>query len=125
MCLKNMTVNNKRTGNAVEQEFAEMMYDKGWWVHILSDKVTGQPFDCIMANAEVTFFVDIKSVESQDYLLHSRIEDNQRNAFKMLTKRKVKNCGFMCKFNDGWYYLPFEKINFENKKTHKRDMIKL
>ena len=116
--------NVKKIGNKVEKEFATLMFEKGWWVYLLSDKINGQPFDAIMAKDEVVWFLDIKNVQDKDYFLHSRIEPNQFTSMKMLINRGMSNVGFIIKFNDGWYLLPYKKINFEEKKTFKEDCIK-
>ena len=125
MCLTSIMYNQKKIGNQTEKEFAKMMYDKGWWVHLLNDKVNGQPFDCIMTRDNKTYFLDIKHVKDKNYFLHSRIEPNQHNAFKMLIKRKTTNCGFAIKFNDGWYFVRYQSLDLENNKTYKESMSKI
>jgi len=118
-------ISNKKAGNKAEKDFARFMYNKGWWVHIVADKVVGQPFDVIMSKNNKIWLLDVKNVQDKDYFLHSRIEENQHNAFKMLIKRGTNNCGFAVQFNDGWYYMSYELMNFNNKRTSKTEMIKL
>jgi hypothetical protein len=117
--------NVKKIGNQVEKEFATLMYAKGWWVHLLNDKVNGQPLDAIMAKDEVVWFLDIKNVSDKDYFLHSRIEPNQHTTMKMLLNRGMKNVGFAIKFDDGWFLLYYKDINFDEKKTYKNRLIEL
>lgn len=120
------TMSNKKIGNEIEKEFVKIAYENGYWAHILDTKITGQPFDVIMAKDELAWFLDVKHVADKDYLLHSRIEENQINAFKMLLKRNVMRIGFVIKFeNHGWYYLPFYKIDLTKNKTHMDDMLPL
>jgi Holliday junction resolvase len=119
------TTSNKSIGNQAERAFATLMHNQGWWVHIFATKVVGQPFDCIAANQGVVWFVDIKHIQDGDALLHSRFEENQINAMKMLQKRAFDTLGFVCLFGDGWYLLRFADIDFTQKKTTKDKMIKL
>lgn len=124
MYINNM-ISNKSIGNSAEKAFASLMFQSGWWVHIFATKVVGQPFDCICANQGVVWFLDIKHVDRDDYLLHSRIEANQQNAMKMLAQRSFDTVGFVCLFDDGWYLLRFADIDFTQKKTYKDKMVKL
>jgi len=117
-------ISNKKAGNDAEREFARLMFEKGYWVHIFADKVVGQPLDVVMSKDNMVWFVDVKNIQDKDYFLHSRIEENQHNAMKMLIKRGTTNVGFACKFNDGWYLLKYNSIDFTQKKTNKRYMIK-
>ena len=117
---------NKKIGNDTENEFADMMYKKGWWVHIFADKVNGQPCDIVMIKDKVTWMLDVKHVAvNKQYFLHSRIEENQRNVFNMLSVRNFHNTGFAIKFDDGWYLLKYSNINQESKRTFKKDMTKI
>lgn len=117
--------NNKLVGTTVERAFASLMFQSGWWVHIFATKVVGQPFDCIAANQGVVWFLDVKNVDKEDYLLHSRIEANQKNSMMMLANRGFKTIGFVCLFDDGWYLLRFADIEWIQKKTNKSKMEKL
>jgi len=118
--------NNKAIGNSAERAFASLMFQSGWWVHIFATKVVGQPFDCICANQGVVWFVDVKHIDQgKDYLLHSRIEANQRNSMKMLANRGFTTLGFACLFDDGWYLLRFENIDWNENKSGKDRMEKL
>ena len=117
--------NQKRIGNSAEKEFANLMFRSGWWVHIFADKVNGQPFDIVMSKDNTVWFLDSKHVKDKDYFLHSRIEENQKNAFRMLTDRGTTQCGFVVKFSDGWRLLRYQSIDFSKSKTSKDDMLPL
>jgi hypothetical protein len=117
--------NNKTLGNAVEKEFAQKMHKAGWWVHLLADKVHGQPFDCIMSNHNITWFLDVKNVANGDKFDLSRIEDNQMNSMIMLWNTGARTIGFVIKFVDGWYLVTLDKINFNDKSINKTNMKKL
>jgi hypothetical protein len=116
---------NKALGNTVEKEFAQKMHKAGWWVHMLADKIHGQPLDCIMTNMGVTWFLDIKNVANGDKFDLSRIEDNQINSMIMLWNTGIRTVGFAIKFNDGWYLATLDKINFNDKSINKTNMKKL
>lgn len=119
------TYNNKTLGNTVEKEFAQKMHKAGWWVHLLADKIHGQPLDCIMTNHGVTWFLDIKNVKSGEMFDLSRIEDNQMNSMIMLWNTGIRTVGFAIKFDDGWYILVLNKINFNEKQINKQAMRKI
>lgn len=119
------TYNNKTLGNTVEKEFAQKMHKAGWWVHLLADKIHGQPLDCIMTNHGVTWFLDIKNVKSGETFDLSRIEDNQMNSMIMLWNTGIRTVGFAIKFDDGWYILVLNKINFNEKQISKQAMRKI
>jgi Holliday junction resolvase len=120
-----MKYNQKNIGNKTEKEFAEIMFNKGWWVHLFADKISGQPFDIVMCRSEVCWFIDVKHVQDKNYFLHSRIEPNQINAFKTLNSRGMHNTSFVIKFSDGWYMVKFKDIDFSKNKTEKDKMMKL
>ena len=40
-------MSNKSNGTAFEREFAEMLSERGFWVHLLKNNSNGQPFDVI------------------------------------------------------------------------------
>lgn len=42
---------NKRNGNAFEREFAELLANHWFWVHIFQDNKNGQPCDIIAARS--------------------------------------------------------------------------
>lgn len=119
------TYNNKKLGNTVEKEFAQKMHKAGWWVHLLADKIHGQPLDCIMTNHGVTWFIDIKNVKSGETFDLSRIENNQMNSMIMLWNTGIRTVGFAIKFDDGWYILVLNKINFNEKQINKQVMRKI
>jgi penicillin-binding protein-related factor A (putative recombinase) len=120
-----MAKSNKAIGTQVEKEFAYKMHRAGWWVHLLADKIHGQPFDCIMSNHGVTWFLDIKNVQHGDTFSLARIEENQINAMVMLWQTGARTVGFAIKFEDGWYILKLEQINFNTKYATKSEMKRL
>lgn len=118
---------NEKLGRKTEKEFAAYMHGKGYWAYLLPLTHTGQPFDVIVAKDEKTWFLDIKHVKGKDYILHSRFEANQVNAFRMLSRRGIRRIGFVVKFSqfDGWFLLLFNDIDFAKTKSHIKDMVKI
>ena len=89
-----MKSNVKKIGNQTEKDFANLMFNKGWWVHILNDKVNGQPFDIIMAKNSAVWFLDVKNVSGKNYFLHNRIEPNQKIINENVDETRHLKCGF-------------------------------
>lgn len=77
-----MANQNKKVGNAFEQEFCEILAQHGFWAHNLAQNRQGQPFDVIAAKDGATYVFDCKVCEDDVFDL-SRIEENQENAMKL------------------------------------------
>jgi hypothetical protein len=105
-----MKKSNKQIGNETEKLFAQYMYQQGWWVHILAYNQNGQPFDVVMSKDNVTWFLDVKNVESGELFDLDRIEPNQHTAFQMLISKGTYKCGLAVRFSDGGFYL----ITYDN-----------
>lgn len=118
---------NKKIGNTTERTFAKLMFKEGWWVHLIADKLNGQPFDLIMSKNNVTWFLDIKHIKAgQDYFPLDRIEENQRNAMKLLESCGTSKTGFAFYFeDDGWFLIQNNNIDYERKRVHKSEMKRL
>lgn len=105
--------NNKKLGTAFEQEFCEILADKGYWVHFMSpDKTGSQPFDVIAAKNGKAYAFDCKTCSTKMFGI-SRLEDNQILAFEKWIK-----CGNMMpmiavKYKDTIRLIPYERIKAE------------
>lgn len=75
-------MSNKSNGTAFEREFAQLLFDNGFWVHLLQDNRNGQPFDVIAAKNGKTYVFDCKDCQTGVFQL-SRIEENQRSAMRL------------------------------------------
>lgn len=109
-------MNNKILGNDFEKEVAQILKAKGFWVHIITPAryIGSQPADIIAVKNNVAMLVDCKTC-SKDKFPISRIEQNQRLAFK-----KFKECGNMryylaIKGKDGIYFINLNKVDFNKK----------
>lgn len=105
-------MNNKSAGTAFEREFAELLAEKGFWVHRLQDNQNGQPFDIIAVKNGRAYAFDCKDCAGRSFPL-SRIEENQRMAME-----RWEECGngtgyFAVHFTaSGTHILPFEEITY-------------
>ena len=73
---------NKKLGNDFEKELSEILYDAGYWVHLLNQNKNGQPADIIAVKNIKSYLIDAK-VCSYEIFPFRRIEDNQRLAMDM------------------------------------------
>ncbi len=72
-------MNNKKLGNAFEQELSNMLFQKGFWVHNFANKTNGQPADIIACKNRQSFLIDAKAC-THDIYDTRRIEENQKNS---------------------------------------------
>lgn len=77
-----MILINKKLGNDFEQELCEILYDAGYWVHLLNQNKNGQPADIIAVKNNRAFLIDAK-VCTYEIFPFKRIEDNQQLAMDM------------------------------------------
>lgn len=88
-------VTNKRLGNSFEAEFCELLYEDGFWCHIMTQNKAGQPADVIAVRNKVSYLIDCKVCSDNKFPL-SRVEENQHNAMELW-----KACGN----GEGWFAL--------------------
>ena len=77
-----MKVINKKLGNDFEKELSEILYDAGYWVHLLNQNKNGQPADIIAVKNIKSYLIDAK-VCSYEIFPFRRIEENQQLAMDM------------------------------------------
>ena len=77
-----MKVINKKLGNDFEKELSEILYDAGYWVHLLNQNKNGQPADIIAVKNRMAFLIDAK-VCTCDVFALSRIEFNQSASMEL------------------------------------------
>ena len=73
---------NKKLGNNFEKELSDILYDAGYWVHLLNQNKNGQPADIIAVKNRMAFLIDAK-VCTYEVFPFRRIEDNQQLAMDM------------------------------------------
>lgn len=107
---------NKRLGNAFEREYAEILRKRGYWVTLLTPKqhIGSQPADLIAIKDNIPMLVDCKTCKTQLFPL-SRIEENQRQAFKRYVKCGNANYILAIKYKNRIYEIDMKQINFTQK----------
>lgn len=84
---------NKKLGNNFEAEFAEILFEEGFWVHLMQQNSSGQPADVLAARNGRAFLIDCKVCSGGRFAL-SRMEDNQDLSMELW---KVSGNG------EGWF----------------------
>lgn len=97
-------VSNKKAGTDFEREFAELLAEEGFWVHMFQDNKNGQPCDVVAARNGVTYLFDCKNCE-KDYFLLSRMEENQYNAMHLFELTGNEKGKFALRFSNQKVYL--------------------
>ena len=97
-------MSNRKTGNAFENEFCEMLFNEGYWVHNLTQNNAGQPADVIAVKNGKAFLIDCKVCEGNSFPL-SRIEPNQHSAMSLWKQSGNGNGWFALRLNDGSVYM--------------------
>jgi Holliday junction resolvase len=92
-------MSNKKNGNDFEREFAELLYNMGFWVHLLSQNQDGQPADIIAVKNKRAYLIDCKICSTRKGFDLSRMEDNQD-----LSMDLWKECGN----GEGWFAVKVE-----------------
>lgn len=91
---------NRSTGNRFEQELSHLLAENGFWVHVMQQNKAGQPADIIAVKGKFHTLIDCKVCDSGVFPF-DRIEENQRYAMKMFTKKGGELCYFALKLPDG------------------------
>lgn len=84
---------NRATGNAFENEFCELLYAYGFWVHRLTQDSAGQPADVIAVRNKTAHLIDCKDCSSKGFDLR-RVEENQITAMQLWNE---------CGNGQGWF----------------------
>ena len=88
-----MVKSNRAVGNAFEQEFSELLYAYGFWVHRLTQDSAGQPADVIAVRNKTAHLIDCKDCSSKGFDLR-RVEENQITAMQLWNE---------CGNGQGWF----------------------
>ena len=106
--------NNKYLGNKFEKELSEILYDAGYWVHLLNQNKNGQPADIIAVKNKKAYLIDAK-VCSFEKFAFKRVEENQRLSMQMFIECGNTTPYFALKARNEIYMLSYKTI---------RDLIK-
>ena len=97
-------MSNKSNGTAFEREFAQMLSERGFWVHLLKDNSNGQPFDVIATKNNQAYAFDCKDCTGKNFELR-RMEENQRNAMQLWLECGNQNAMFAVRYPGDQVYL--------------------
>lgn len=97
-------MSNRSNGTAFEAELCQILSEHGFWAHNLAQKASGQPFDVIASRNHMTFVIDCKVCEGDDFRL-SRVEENQERAMTRWWERGNGDGWFALRMSDGEIYM--------------------
>ena len=106
--------NNKYLGNKFEKELSEILYNAGYWVHLLNQNKNGQPADIIAVKNKKAYLIDAK-VCSLEKFAFKRVEENQHLSMQMFIDCGNTTPYFALKARNEIYMLSYKTI---------RDLIK-
>ena len=96
--------NNRKSGNAFEEQLCKVLFEKGFWCHRLMQSAAGQPFDILAARNGKTFPIDCKVCERDVFDL-SRIEPNQFTAMLLWQDTGNPSAWFALQLSDKSIYM--------------------
>lgn len=111
-------MNNRLNGMSFEHAFAKKLHDNGFWVHLLTQNVAGQPADVIAVRDGHVWLFDCKDCRNDSFSL-SRIESNQELAMRMFADAAETTPMFALKMSDAVYMLPY-RAALTQRNVHER-----
>ena len=100
---------NKKLGNKFEKELSEILYNAGYWVHLLNQNKNGQPADIIAVKNKKAYLIDAK-VCSLEKFAFKRVEENQRLSMQMFIECGNTTPYFALKARNEIYMLSYKTI---------------
>ena len=100
---------NKKLGNKLEKELSEILYNAGYWVHLLNQNKNGQPADIIAVKNKKAYLIDAK-VCSLEKFAFKRVEENQRLSMQMFIDCGNTTPYFALKARNEIYMLSYKTI---------------
>lgn len=91
---------NKTMGNHFEQELAEILANHGFWCHVMQQNKAGQPADIIAVKGKFHTLIDCKVCEDGTFPFR-RVEENQRMAMRLFSRKANELCYFAFKLPSG------------------------
>ena len=102
-------MSNKKVGNKLEVKVANILKQKGYWVHNFNSGITGQPVDLIAVRNDTAVLIEVKSNKSKRFRL-SRIEDNQQTVIEYYTYLGNHHIYFAIEIEDEIYMIEGDKL---------------
>lgn len=100
---------NKKLGNKFEKELSEILYNAGYWVHLLNQNKNGQPADIIAVKNKKAYLIDAK-VCSFEKFSFKRVEENQHLSMQMFIDCGNTTPYFALKARNEIYMLSYKTI---------------
>ena len=100
---------NKKLGNKFEKELSEILYNAGYWVHLLNQNKNGQPADIIAVKNKKAYLIDAK-VCSFEKFAFKRVEENQHLSMQMFIDCGNTTPYFALKARNEIYMLSYKTI---------------
>ena len=104
-----MKIINKKLGNKFEKELSEILYNAGYWVHLLNQNKNGQPADIIAVKNKKAYLIDAK-VCSLEKFAFKRVEENQHLSMQMFIECGNTTPYFALKARNEIYMLSYKTI---------------
>ena len=96
---------NRTIGGQFELELAEELANNGFWVHIMQQNKSGQPADIIAVRGKWHTLIDCKVISDDKGFPFERVEENQKYAMRMFTRKANELCYFAFRLTDGTVWL--------------------
>lgn len=118
-------ISNKGFGNQFEREFCMKLAKFGFWVHNISQTVTGQPADVIAVRHGLAELIDCKVCMGKRKVFSTdRIEDNQYYSMKLWQECGNGNGWFAVKFDENIYMVTLDALEKAGQVTLSEDWFK-
>lgn len=112
-----MGIKQNQIGKHTEVDVAQFFKENQYWAFVIPKGINGQPFDIIARRRNKTFFIDAKHSDTGHFPFE-RIEPNQITSMSYANKvAEIKdNMGFVIKYEQELYFLPYETfVEMKNK----------
>lgn len=123
-----MGIKQQKIGTDTESTFQDYMREKGWWVHRFANNISGQPFDFVLVKNKRVIFADLKNVQDGELMNFNRLEENQKNAFKLLKiLGNYNDMGWIIIFDNVYYFFTYDKylkiMQLKRKSVYRNELI--
>lgn len=99
------STDNRTIGGQFELELAEELANNGFWVHLMQQSKAGQPADIIAVRGKWHTLIDCKVISDDKGFPFDRVEENQKYAMRMFTRKANELCYFAFRLTDGTVWL--------------------
>lgn len=101
---------SKKIGNTWEQECLDVLGKNDFFATKLKERSEGAPFDIVASKNNIFYAIESKEILNSSKFPTSRIEPNQRAAYKRLLLVKTDNYFFFFKCPDGIFILHANEV---------------